>query len=96
VISILLVPESSLDDMRRYAGLQEQDRARVAEPVELDRPHAGRLDQLGVLPLSEVVGLERLAEGVPPPREVTPLLREQWPGRSLGAKRTVKSASEPV
>ena len=71
--------EALLDNVRWYAGLQEQRRAGVAQAMELDRPHLGRLQELPEFPLAQVVRLERISEGVPAPLEVLPLLGEDEP-----------------
>ena len=72
----LLVTEPPLDDVRRNAGLQQQRRARMSQPMELDRADTGGLDQPGVLSLAEVIGLQGVAERVVPTLEIAPLLRE--------------------
>jgi transcriptional regulator with XRE-family HTH domain len=73
VISTFL-SEPFRNHVDRLAGLEEQRRAGVAESVELDRADAGRLDHPWELPLSEVVGLERVAERMAVALDVRPLL----------------------
>ena len=57
----LPMAKSFLNDFRRHAGRQEQRRARVPQPVKLNRPHVGRPDEPRVLPLTKVIDLERFA-----------------------------------
>jgi len=72
----LLVPEPLLDDLGRHAGLEEQRRARVPEPVELYPPDTRGLEEFPELPLAEVVHLQRISEGVPAALEILPFLGE--------------------
>ena len=68
----LLVPEPLLYHLGVLAVCQRQRRVGVAHAVDLDRPYPCRLDQLGELPLSDVVQVERLAQGVVLPAQDKP------------------------
>jgi hypothetical protein len=52
------------DNMDGRSGLQQQRRAGMSQAVELDRLHCSRFDQRRVLPLAQVVDLQRPAETV--------------------------------
>ena len=73
--SDLLVTETPLNNLRRHAGGQQQGRACVPEPVELDRPHLGGLDDARVETLAQIVGLQRIAQCLAV-ADVAPFLRE--------------------
>src|SRR5262245_55583390 len=64
------------DNVHRLSRLEQQRRARVSEAVKLDSSNPGSLDQVRILPLSQVVRLQRLPDAVNVRSDVAPLLRK--------------------
>ena len=79
VVGTLLVAESILDHLQALAVCERQCGVRVTHAVKLDRADACRLDDPGELPLTDVVQVQGLAEGVVFAERIDPLSGEHEP-----------------